>query len=75
MPQPATSGREPPAISKGLARELEQYRGRWVAVDKKKNQITGSGHSAQEAIDASVLNGVTKPLVFRVPGDPRAAQA
>lgn len=53
-----------PAISKTLAMELEQYKGRWVAVDKE--HVVGSGTSAKEAKDAAKAKNVTDPLIFRV---------
>lgn len=58
---------KPPAIDKDLARELANYKGRWVAVDEIKKAVVGFGASAAEAVAAALARGVTDPLVFRVP--------
>lgn len=60
--------KQPPVIDEQLARQLEGYRGRWVAVDKGK--VVASGDSAAEAVEAALAVSVTDPLVFRVSAHP-----
>jgi Family of unknown function (DUF5678) len=60
--------KQPPVIDEKLARELEDYKGRWVAVNKGK--VVASGDSATEAVEAALAAGVTDPLVFRVSAHP-----
>jgi uncharacterized protein DUF5678 len=60
--------RRPQEIDAGLARQLEDYKGRWVAVDK--GVVVASGNSAREAIEAAAAVHVTDPLVFRVSAHP-----
>ncbi len=60
--------KQPPVIDEKLARQLEDYKGRWVAVDKGK--VVASGDSATEAVEAALAVGVTDPLVFRVSAHP-----
>ena len=60
--------RRPPEIDEDLARQLEDYKGRWVAVDK--GVVVAAGDSAREAIEAALAVNVTDPLVFRVSAHP-----
>ena len=60
--------KQPQEIDAELARQLEDYKGRWVAVDK--GRVVASGNSATEAVDAALAAGVTDPLVFRVSAHP-----
>lgn len=58
----------PPVIDEALAQQLDDYRGRWVAVHNGK--VIASGTSANEAVDQALKAGVTDPLVFRVSSHP-----
>ena len=53
-----------PAIDERLAKELERYKGQWVAI--QGGHVVASGASATEAKKAAEIKGVTDPLVFRV---------
>jgi len=57
-----------PAIDEELAKELNNYRGQWVAVDR--SHVVGFGRSAKEALQAAMKAGVTDPVVFRVSAHP-----
>lgn len=57
-----------PVIGAELARELERYKGRWVAVDK--GELVADGDSASEAKAAAEGKGHTDPMIFRVPTNP-----
>jgi hypothetical protein len=60
--------KQPQEIDAELARQLENYLGRWVAVYEGK--VVASGNSASEAVEAALKEGVTDPLVFRVSAHP-----
>jgi len=60
--------KQPQEIDAQLARQLEEYQGKWVAVDK--GRVVASGSSASEAVEAALREGVTDPLVFRVSAHP-----
>lgn len=60
--------KQPQEIDTELARQLENYLGRWVAVFE--GRVVASGNSAKEAVDAALEEGVTDPLVFRVSAHP-----
>ncbi|HVS27525.1 MAG TPA: DUF5678 domain-containing protein [Burkholderiales bacterium] len=60
--------RTPPAINKELAKELERFKGKWVAV--ALGHVVGSGTSADKAKQAALKNGETDPLIFRVSAHP-----
>lgn len=60
--------KQPQEIDAELARQLEEYQGRWVAVDK--GRVVASGNSAKEAVEAALEKQVTDPLVFRVSAHP-----
>ena len=65
---PRTVTNIPPAIDERLAKELERYRGKWVAIVGER--VVGVGGSAAEAIAEALKAGETDPVVFRVPVDP-----
>lgn len=60
--------KQPQEIDAQLARQLENYLGRWVAV--YEGRVVASGNSAMEAVEAALKEGVTDPLVFRVSAHP-----
>jgi hypothetical protein len=64
----ADATQRPQVIDEELAKQLEGYKGLWVAVDKGK--VVASGDSATEAVQAALAVGVTDPLVFRVSTHP-----
>ena len=59
---------EQPAIPDELSKELEQHKGRWVAVDNKR--LIAVGDSVAEVTEKALKKHVTDPLVFRVPLHP-----
>lgn len=61
-------GTRPPVIDQALSRELEQYKGRWVAIDQ--GRVVASGDSAPEALAGARERSVMDPLLFRVPLHP-----
>jgi len=65
---PQVEGVQDPVIDNALAKELENYKGRWVAIDQGK--LVATGNSASEVIAAAEKAGVTDPLVFRVATHP-----
>ena len=58
----------PPVIDKKLAKELERFKGLWVAVDG--GRVVASGASADEVRQAALKVGVTDPLIFRATAHP-----
>lgn len=54
-----------PVVPEELARELEAYKGRWVAVFQGK--LVGVADSASGAQVEALKRGITDPIVFRVP--------
>lgn len=60
--------KHPRVIDQELAKELVNYKGRWVAVDNR--HVAASGSSATEAVEAARGVGVADPLVFRVSAHP-----
>lgn len=61
-------GVQNPVIDDVLAKELEKYKGLWVAIDQGK--LVATGDSASDVIAAAEKAGVTDPLVFRVATHP-----
>jgi hypothetical protein len=59
---------EKPAVSEQLAKELDGYRGRWVAVEGDK--IVAVAESAPEVVRLANERGAADPIVFRVPLHP-----
>jgi len=57
-----------PVIEEGLAQELEEHKGRWVAVDQ--GVLAAVADSAIEARAGALAKGITDPLVFRVSAHP-----
>lgn len=57
-------------IDESLVKELEQYRGEWVAVDEARNQVVASGDSVTDVHEKAVKQGVPDPLIFQVPSNP-----
>lgn len=57
-----------PVIDAELAAELEEHKGRWVAVHD--GRLCGVGDSAREVLTAADAVGVSDPLVFRVRAHP-----
>lgn len=57
-------------IDEALSRELENYKGRWVAIDEAKNKVVGHGDSLEKARQEALDRGVTEPLLYRVPAHP-----
>ncbi len=66
-PGPGGSIQEPP-IEGPLARELEQHKGRWVAIIDER--IVAVGDSAPDVRQTALDGGVTDPILFRVPTNP-----
>jgi hypothetical protein len=64
----ADATQRPQVIDEELAKELEAYKGKWVAVHGGK--VIAAGDSATEAVQAALEVGVTDPLVFRVSAHP-----
>ena len=58
----------PPLIEGPLAGELEQYKGRWVAIFN--DAIVAVGDSATDVRDAALAKHITDPTIFRVPSNP-----
>jgi Family of unknown function (DUF5678) len=54
-----------PVIEGPLSRELDHYKGRWVAV--YESRIIAVSDSALEAKNQALDQGITDPLLFRVP--------
>ena len=54
-----------PVIEPDLAEELDQFKGRWVAIHQ--GHVAADGGSAVEVINRALEKGITDPLVFRVP--------
>lgn len=67
-PQQTDGPVQEPVIEGPLAQELEQHKGRWVAVFE--DRIVAVSDSAVEVKDEALRKGVTDPLVFRVPQHP-----
>ena len=63
--KPSVESPQEPVIEGPLAAELEGHRGKWVAV--YQDRLIAVGDSAVEVKEAALKNGVTDPLVFRVP--------
>jgi hypothetical protein len=57
-----------PVIEGPLARELDQYKGQWVAVFQ--DHVVAAGDSAVEVLESAQANHITDPLIFRVPTNP-----
>lgn len=57
--------KQPPLFSEHLAKELEKYRGRWVAVSE--DRLVGAADSATGAQEQALLKKITDPVIFRVP--------
>jgi hypothetical protein len=65
---PERQDSQQPVIGPELAHELEEHKGRWVAVDN--GQLVGVGDSAVEAKRLAEKGGHTDPMIFRVPTYP-----
>ena len=63
-----TEGNEQPPIAEELSSRLQQYKGRWVAVDQ--DEVVADGDSALEVLTLARERGHTDPLVFRVSTSP-----
>ena len=63
----ADSNEEPP-IAEELSSRLQEYRGRWVAVDQ--DEVVADADSAAEVLKLALERGHTDPLVFRVATSP-----
>lgn len=59
---------QPPPIEEELSSKLQEYKGRWVAVDQ--DVVVADGDSAAEVLKAARDKGHTDPLVFRVSTTP-----
>ena len=57
-----------PVIVGPLAQELEQHKGRWVAI--VDDRIVAVADSAVDAVREAAKRGETDPIVFRVPLHP-----
>lgn len=66
-PSPSDTVQEP-VIEEPLAGELEEYKGRWVAIFQ--DRVVAVGDSAVEVKEEALRQKVTDPLVFRVPLHP-----
>jgi hypothetical protein len=60
----------PPVIDETLSKELQQYKGKWVAVDQVTRKVVGSGNTPMEAKTAAEKVNVTDPIIFRVTAHP-----
>jgi prevent-host-death family protein len=66
LPTPEHSrATRPPVIDRQLAEELEQYPGRWVAIDN--GHVIASGDSLSDALARAREQSIADPLTFRVP--------
>jgi len=61
-------GVRPPVIDRRLAEELEQYRGRYVAIED--GHVVASGDSVIEVLERARERSFPDPLVHRVPAHP-----
>jgi len=61
-------GNEEPPIAEELSSRLQQYKGRWVAVDQ--DEVVADADSASEVLKIALERGHTDPLVFRVATSP-----
>jgi Family of unknown function (DUF5678) len=68
QPHPDDGPIQEPVIEQALAEELEQHRGQWVAIYQER--IVGVSDSAMGVKEEALRNGITDPLVFRVPLHP-----
>lgn len=57
-----------PVIDETLARELERYRGRWVALHERK--VVAEGDSPADVLRKARQQHVTDPTIYRVPAHP-----
>ena len=46
---------------------FEKYKGLWIALKDDEETVVGSGKSAQDALKEARENGVSKPILFRMP--------
>ncbi|MDO8650428.1 MAG: DUF5678 domain-containing protein [Candidatus Berkelbacteria bacterium] len=44
-----------------------QYRGQWVALKSDERTVVGSGATAQQALNKALANGVTEPILSKLP--------
>ncbi len=63
-----TDGNEEPPIAEELSSRLQEYKGRWVAVDQ--DEVVADADSAAEVLKLALERGHTDPLVFRVATSP-----
>lgn len=61
-------GVRPPVIDRQLAKELDQYRGRYVAIDD--GHVIASGESPTDVLAEARERGYPDPLLHRVPSHP-----
>jgi len=57
--------KQTPVVPEELAKVLEAYKGRWVAV--YQGRLVAVADSASEAQAEAVKREITDPIVFRVP--------
>ena len=63
-----SDGNEEPPIAEGLSSRLQEYKGRWVAVDQ--DEVVADADSAAAVLKLALERGHTDPLVFRVATSP-----
>lgn len=66
--QPIDEAIQEPVIEPPLSDELEQHKGKWVAVFE--DHIVATSDSAVGVRDEALAKGITDPIVFRVPLNP-----
>jgi len=59
------SDQQPPGNVPRL--DLTPYRGEWIALNPKTQQVVSHATSIRDAEQAALESGVTKPLLFSVP--------
>ena len=67
---PAHAKPEPPhrLVGSGLTKDLQQHKGRWVAIFG--GAVVAFGDSAGEVMTEAIQKGVTDPTLVRVPRHP-----
>jgi hypothetical protein len=61
-------GVRPPVIDRRLAEELDEFRGRWVAIED--GRVVAVGDSLSEALERARERAYPDPLTFHVPSHP-----
>jgi hypothetical protein len=46
---------------------FEKYKGLWIALEDDEETVVGSGKRAQDALTEARENGISKPILFRMP--------